>query len=362
MMARATVARRAPIVVAVTLYAMVLSVSAASAAGINARVHGTFSMRARVTAAVNVRGERAGQVLRRRWVITSSDCRRNTCRRLQLDRQRSDHRYSRVTLLRTGAGRYRGRGAFEIALSCRGRVSPHGSRALYSITMRVTAATTIGGVRFARRIAATYDNRKRSDTTRCPLGPSHDAARYRGRVTSHLPLAPRAGFSVLVNPTTDIASFTDTSSPKSGRARRRWDFGDPLSGASDRSASRDPRHRFSAPGAYEVRLTETDHDGLSATATQRIIIPGPPTAAFSAATNGRQVTFVDQSVPGIGGASITSRAWNFGDPISGPSNSSSLADPTHLYTAAGTYTVTLTVTDQNGRPATYTAPITVAGG
>jgi PKD repeat protein len=360
MMARATVARRAPIVVAAIACSMVLSVGAASAAGINARVHGTFSMRARVTTAVNVRGERAGQVLRRRWMITSSDCRRNICRRLHLNRQRSDHRHSRVTLLRTGAGRYRGTGAFEVALSCRGRVAPHGSRAVYVITIRITAATTIGGVRFARRIAATYDNRRRSDTTRCPLGPSHDAARYRGRVTSHLPRAPMAGFSFVVNPTTDIASFTDTSSPKG--QRRRWDFGDPRSGASDRSASRDPRHRFSVPGTYEVRLTETDQDGLSARVTHRIVIPGPPTAAFSTTTNGLLVTFVDQSVPGIGGALITSRSWNFGDPISGSSNGSSLADPTHLYTAAGTYTVRLTVVDQNGRSATHTAAITLAGG
>jgi hypothetical protein len=270
-------------VVAATVGLIALSVSAASAAGINARVHGTFSMRARVTAAVNVRGERAGEVLHRRWVITSSDCRRNICRRLHLDRQRSDHRYSRVTLVRTGAGRYRGTGAFESALSCQGRVSPQGSRAVYSITMRVTAATSIGGVRFARRIAATYENRKRTDTTRCPLGPSHDAARYSGRVTSHLPLAPTAAFSVLVNPTTDIALFTDTSSPESERARRRWDFGDPLSGASDRSASRDPEHQFSAPGTYTVRLTETDHDGLSATATELVTIPGPAIPAITVA-------------------------------------------------------------------------------
>jgi hypothetical protein len=277
----ATVARRAPVMCAATLCSMALSVIAAGAAGINARVHGTFSMRAKVTAAVNVRGERVGEVLRRRWVITSSDCRRNICRRLRLDRQRSDHHYSRVTLLRTGPGRYRGTGAFETALSCLGTVAPHGSRAVYLITLRVTAATTIGGVRFAQRIAATYDNRKRSDTTRCPLGPSHDAARYRGRVTSQLPLAPRAGFAVLVNPTTEVASFTDTSSPNSERARRRWDFGDPRSGASDTSTSRNPQHRFSAPGTYNVRLTETDHDGLTATATQSIIIPGPPAAASS---------------------------------------------------------------------------------
>lgn len=275
MTGRATVARRAPAVCAATLCSIVLSVSAAQAAGINARVHGTFSMRAKVTAAVNVRGERVGEVLRRRWVITSSNCRRNICRRLHLDRQRSDHRYSRVTLLRTGPGRYRGTGAFETALSCQGRVAPHGSRAVYLITLRVTATTTVGGVRFARRIDATYDNRQRSDATRCPLGPSHDAARYRGRVTSHLPLAPRAGFAVLVNPTTGIAAFTDTSSPNSERARRRWGFGDPGSGASDTSTSRNPQHRFSAPGTYHVTLTETDHDGLSATATQSIIIPVP---------------------------------------------------------------------------------------
>jgi hypothetical protein len=290
MRGRATVARRAPVVCAATLCLMLLSVSAAEAAGINARVHGTFSMRAKVTAAINVRGERVGEVFRRRWVITSSDCRRSTCRVLHLDRQRSDHRHSRLTLLRTGAGRYMGTGAFGVALSCLGRVARHGSRAVYSITLRVTAATTIGGVRFAQRIAATYDNRKRSDTTRCPLGPSHDAARYRGRVTSHLPLAPTAAFTVLVNPTTDVASFTDTSLPKRDRAHRlvRWNFGDPLSGASDRSVSHDPQHRFSAPGTYTVTFTEIHHDGLSATATQSIVIPEPPAAASSGATGPRR--------------------------------------------------------------------------
>jgi hypothetical protein len=210
MTARATVARGVPLVIAATLCS-VPPVSAAKAVGINARVHGTFSMRAKVTAAVNVRGERAGEVLRRRWVITSSDCRRSTCRVLQLDRERSDHRHSRVTLLRTGAGRYRGTGGFHVALSCRGKVVPHGSHAVYLITLRVTAATTIGGVRFARRIAATYDNRTRSDTTRCPLGPSHDAARYRGRLTSHLPLAPSAASSVLVDPITDDDGLSATT-------------------------------------------------------------------------------------------------------------------------------------------------------
>jgi hypothetical protein len=57
-----------------------------------------------------------------------------------------------------------------------------------------------------------------------------------------------------------------------------------------------------------VRLTETDHDGLSATVTQRVIVSGPPTAAFSAATNGLQDTFVDQPAAGIERAPISGRA------------------------------------------------------
>ncbi|MFL5380952.1 MAG: S8 family serine peptidase [Longimicrobiaceae bacterium] len=44
-------------------------------------------------------------------------------------------------------------------------------------------------------------------------------------------------------------------------------------------------------------------------------------------------------------------AWNFGDPTSG-SNTSTLASPTHTYLRAGTYAVTLTVTDASGRATT----------
>lgn len=44
-------------------------------------------------------------------------------------------------------------------------------------------------------------------------------------------------------------------------------------------------------------------------------------------------------------------AWNFGDPTSG-SNTSTAQKPTHTYLRAGTYTVTLTVTDASGRTGT----------
>ena len=55
---------------------------------------------------------------------------------------------------------------------------------------------------------------------------------------------------------------------------------------------------------------------------------------------GDSTVFTDQST---GGA--TSWSWNFGDPGSGTANTSSLQNPKHLYTAAGTYAVKLIVSD-----------------
>ena len=77
-----------------------------------------------------------------------------------------------------------------------------------------------------------------------------------------------------------------------------------------------------------------------------ITAPGPtgPTAAFTrtpgVGTAPLTVTFTDTSVAGSG--TITSWAWDFGD-----GNTSTLQNPTHTYTAAGSYTVTLSVTDSN---------------
>lgn len=45
---------------------------------------------------------------------------------------------------------------------------------------------------------------------------------------------------------------------------------------------------------------------------------------------------------------IESYEWEFGDPGSGAANTSTEADPTHIYAAAGSYTVKLTVTNNSG--------------
>lgn len=59
---------------------------------------------------------------------------------------------------------------------------------------------------------------------------------------------------------------------------------------------------------------------------------------------------------------IASYSWNFGDPASGGANTSILPNPIHTYAAPGTYTASLTVTDNGGNASPVaTKVITVSG-
>lgn len=57
----------------------------------------------------------------------------------------------------------------------------------------------------------------------------------------------------------------------------------------------------------------------------------------------------------------TGVSWNFGDPSSGAANTSAQTNPTHTFSASGTYSVTLTVNYSNGAPSSITKPIIILG-
>ena len=113
---------------------------------------------------------------------------------------------------------------------------------------------------------------------------------------------------------------------------------------------------FAAPGAttYYVMLhTSADYAGVALTAGYTVAaVNQNPVANFSAAANGLQVTFTDISSDADG--SIASWQWLFGD-----GGSSTLRNPIYTYAAAGSYTVSLTVTDDRGGSNTRTAVINV---
>lgn len=120
-----------------------------------------------------------------------------------------------------------------------------------------------------------------------------------------------------------------------------WNFGDP---AIPVSTSKNPVVTYSTPGTYAVSLKVTGPTGsVTATKAGFITVSGPkPAANFSAsAKTGNApltVAFSDQST-----GTISTHSWSFGD-----GGTSTAVNPSHTYTTAGSYDVSLTVTGPNG--------------
>jgi YVTN family beta-propeller protein len=131
-------------------------------------------------------------------------------------------------------------------------------------------------------------------------------------------------------------TFTEAS--KGSPTTWRWDFGD-----GTYSTQKSPVHTYSAAGTYTVKLTAINTAGSNTKTKWNYVKVSEasqiPVASFSSNANSGNaplsVTFTDTST-----GSPTSWKWNFGD-----GTYSTVQNPTHKYSAAGKYTVTLTASN-----------------
>ncbi|RFA14645.1 cell surface protein [Subtercola boreus] len=181
--------------------------------------------------------------------------------------------------------------------------------------------------------AAVYDNALSAATV---------AQHYSLGTTGAVNQAPTASFS---QATADLAATFDgtgSADPDGTVASYAWDFGDGQTATGATTS-----HTYAAAGTYTVSLTVTDNKGATGVFTNAVTVTAPrvnvaPTASFTSS-----VTNLALTVDGTGSAdsdgTLTSYAWAFGD----GSTATGSNPPVHTYAAAGTYTVKLTVTDND---------------
>ena len=127
-----------------------------------------------------------------------------------------------------------------------------------------------------------------------------------------------------------------------------WNFGD----GTTRGTGANPSHTYAAAGTYTVTLTVTDDDGATGAVSHDVTVTAAPPGTRRRRRRSRRRRTAwrrqfDGSTSTDPDGTIAGYAWNFGD----GTPRAPVANPTHTYAAAGTYTVTLTVTDDDGATA-----------
>jgi PKD repeat protein len=149
----------------------------------------------------------------------------------------------------------------------------------------------------------------------------------------------------------DTIQFTNSSSVATNYF---WDFGDTAI-ANDTSVLVNPFWQYAQAGVYNVMLIADPGAPCADTMVMQVIVEEVRAdwQNILLAYAGQPVNFTDSSFSSTG-APIVSWNWNFGD-----NTTSTQQNPAHIYIAAGTYTVTLTVISANGCSATFSDTLRV---
>jgi DNA/RNA endonuclease G (NUC1) len=172
------------------------------------------------------------------------------------------------------------------------------------------------------------------------------------------PVAATDGPYVGIEGSSVTLSAAGSSDPDGDALAYAWSFGD---GAEGTGAS--PSHVYADNGNYPVTVIVTDPYGAADTATTTVTVMNvaPSVAAFANGSLLQGEVYATAGSFGDPGADTWTATVDYGDgsgaqPLALNGNDFALS---HRYTAAGTFTVTVRVTDDDGAEGVRTATVTV---
>ncbi len=174
--------------------------------------------------------------------------------------------------------------------------------------------------------------------------------------TIHVAPKPLVNFTVGLSCQNDSTSFFGSITNPNGytTSSLKWNFGDPSSGSANSSTIISPKHLFSNSTNYTIKLVATNNAGCKDSLINIIAVKSQVKADFSyssACTNTATVFQDNSIVPAPNASNI--RSWNFG------TSTASGLTVSKSYTNSGVYSVTLSVTGNNGCNSSISKVITI---
>ena len=178
------------------------------------------------------------------------------------------------------------------------------------------------------------------------------------------PGAPVPSFTISASPTVNSPVCFNAAGSNPGSSpitEYRWDFGDGAT-ATGGIQLQSVCHTYEGFGIFHVQLLEKDANRNCAFATQDVDISRGQPATCTIGVSPTP-TLVDENVNFIANVTdpdehtpVRHFVWNFGD---GSSKTTSVNSTSHVYDNVGTFSVLLTITDDQGNISTCSATVTV---
>jgi len=171
------------------------------------------------------------------------------------------------------------------------------------------------------------------------------------------PDSPAENQQVLFSACNDSGAPVPCAPADNPIAEYEWDFGDGSGGGGQFAT-----HAYSTSGFYTVTLTIIDHYGRRASTARQVAVAAGtgPTAAFTFSPSdpkvGQTIAFNAAGSTAAAGHQIVRHEWDFGD---GSGLQTGQVTMNRTYPTAGSYNVTLVVTDDTGKKSSTSVAVTV---